>query len=471
MPGLLPNVDPDGLLEYSVVFSDRARQPHVAPLPGRHERHLAHAQGRLQRQGRGGRARQRHLRHGSRGAAVCDRQALPGHPQRLVQLSLDADLRHGADSGGVDGAQGPPRRERQRSAVRAAADRRGRRRDSRPTSRTWCSRRTSRPHPASSCPTPTSVRWPTPCTRSAACSCWTASRPGAIWVDMEASGVDVLISAPQKGWSSSAGLRAGDAERARAHRHRCDAEHQLCLRPEEVAADHGGLRGRRPCLPRHHAHRCADAPARQHGRDRQLRLRPRPRRAAGARRQGARAARVQRASASVAADGFTAPGVVVSYTTSKDVQSGKAFAGLGLQAAAGVPLQCDEPADFQTFRLGLFGLDKLQNVDRTVANLPRCWTRWCPSNSSRKTHACASADGDIRAWLDGAAQSESVLAVGLRRVHRETVCRARLRDDRGVYLQLPGSMPPGESPLGALAGEGVSEKARRTRQARSSAPP
>ncbi len=74
---------------------------------------------------------------------------------------------------------------------------------------------------------------------------------------------------------------------------------------------------------------------------------------------------------SVAAEGFEAPGVVVSYTDDKDVHTGKKFSDQGLQTAAGVPLQCDEGADFQTFRVGLFGLDKLANVNRTVANLER----------------------------------------------------------------------------------------------------
>jgi aspartate aminotransferase-like enzyme len=72
---------------------------------------------------------------------------------------------------------------------------------------------------------------------------------------------------------------------------------------------------------------------------------------------------------SVAAEGFKAPGVVVSYTTDPDIQSGKKFLDQGLQTAAGVPLQCDEVADFKTFRVGLFGLEKWHNVDKTVANL------------------------------------------------------------------------------------------------------
>jgi aspartate aminotransferase-like enzyme len=72
---------------------------------------------------------------------------------------------------------------------------------------------------------------------------------------------------------------------------------------------------------------------------------------------------------SVAASGFHAPGVVVSYTTDAALHNSKGFLALGLQTAAGVPLQCDEPADFMTFRIGLFGLDKLHQADRSVAHL------------------------------------------------------------------------------------------------------
>lgn len=75
--------------------------------------------------------------------------------------------------------------------------------------------------------------------------------------------------------------------------------------------------------------------------------------------------------ASVAAEGFEAPGVVVSYTSDDMIHSGKAFLAQGLQTAAGVPLMCDEPASFKTFRIGLFGLDKLHNVERSVANLQK----------------------------------------------------------------------------------------------------
>ena len=84
-----------------------------------------------------------------------------------------------------------------------------------------------------------------------------------------------------------------------------------------------------------------------------------------------RALLVSKGIKSVAAAGFQAPGVVVSYTEDPGIQSAKKFIDLGLQTAAGVPLQCDEPADFQSFRVGLFGLDKLQNVDRTVQHLAK----------------------------------------------------------------------------------------------------
>ena len=79
-----------------------------------------------------------------------------------------------------------------------------------------------------------------------------------------------------------------------------------------------------------------------------------------------RAALTDKGVISVAASGFQAPGVVVSYTSEPTIQNGQSFAAKGAQIAAGVPLMCDEGDDYSTFRLGLFGLDKLQNVDRTV---------------------------------------------------------------------------------------------------------
>jgi aspartate aminotransferase-like enzyme len=90
-----------------------------------------------------------------------------------------------------------------------------------------------------------------------------------------------------------------------------------------------------------------------------------------------RALLAERGFPSVAAKGFEAPGVVVSYTDDDGIRSAKKFAEAGVQAAAGVPLQCDEPAGFKTFRLGLFGLDKLHNIDRTVDNLAKALDQIC----------------------------------------------------------------------------------------------
>jgi aspartate aminotransferase-like enzyme len=85
----------------------------------------------------------------------------------------------------------------------------------------------------------------------------------------------------------------------------------------------------------------------------------------------------------VAAPGFEAPGVVVSYTTDPDIQSSKKFLAEGLQTAAGVPLQCDEPADFRTFRMGLFGLDKWHNVQRTLQQLRTALDAVAPAEAEK----------------------------------------------------------------------------------------
>jgi len=86
---------------------------------------------------------------------------------------------------------------------------------------------------------------------------------------------------------------------------------------------------------------------------------------------------------SVAAEGFQAPSVVVSFTDDPDIQTGKRFAAEGLQVAAGVPLMCDEPEDYRSFRIGLFGLDKLQNIDRTVANLEQALEQLLAKTNTR----------------------------------------------------------------------------------------
>ncbi|MEL6619648.1 MAG: aminotransferase class V-fold PLP-dependent enzyme [Pseudomonadota bacterium] len=193
---------------------------------------------------------------------------------------------------------------------------------------------------------------------------------GCAWIDMRGLGLDVLISAPQKGWSASpcAGL-VMLSERAVARLDDTQSDsfaidlkkwHQI------MAAYEGGG---------HAYHATMPTDALRDFRDTMLETRDygfdRLKSAQWALGNAVRAMLASKGVTSVAADGYGAPGVVVSYTADPDVQTGKRFAAEGMQIAAGVPLQCDEPADFRTFRIGLFGLDKLYDVDGTVARLKR----------------------------------------------------------------------------------------------------
>ena len=193
---------------------------------------------------------------------------------------------------------------------------------------------------------------------------------GAIWVDMETTGVDILISAPQKGWSGSpccALVMLGEAARARidattSTSFACDLKKWLQI----MAAYEGGGHAYHATMPTDGLRRLRDIMRETEGRGFE-RVR------AAQEELGTRVRSLLEAHGfpSVAAEGFKAPGVVVSYTDDDAIKSGAAFAAAGLQTAAGVPLQCDEPADFKTFRIGLFGLDKLDDVDGTVARLQR----------------------------------------------------------------------------------------------------
>ena len=191
---------------------------------------------------------------------------------------------------------------------------------------------------------------------------------GTIWVDMAATGVDILISAPQKGWSAApccAMVMLGEDARARiaattSTSFACDLRKWLQI----MEAYENGGHAYHATMPTDALVRLRDA------------MRETERRGFGTVRaqqqelgDKVRALLAGRGIASVAAAGFQAPGVVVSYTDDADMQSGRKFLGAGLQIAAGVPLQCDEPADFRSFRIGLFGLDKLGDIDRTVRHL------------------------------------------------------------------------------------------------------
>ncbi|HEY9461423.1 MAG TPA: aminotransferase class V-fold PLP-dependent enzyme [Paralcaligenes sp.] len=193
---------------------------------------------------------------------------------------------------------------------------------------------------------------------------------GTLWVDMKAIGVDILISAPQKGWSGPACcalvmLNASarkKMETTTSTSFACDLRKWLQI----MEAYEKGGHAYHATLPTDSltALRNVMAEAEAYGfekvRAEQQELGDKVR--ALLRKKGFK---------SVAAPGFEAPGVVVSYTSDDGIHSTKSFVQAGLQAAAGVPLQCDEPQGFKTFRIGLFGLDKLHNVDRTVATLEK----------------------------------------------------------------------------------------------------
>ena len=193
---------------------------------------------------------------------------------------------------------------------------------------------------------------------------------GALWVDMQASGVDVLISAPQKGWSASpccALVMLSEAAQARVEATQsssfaCDLKKWLQIMQTYEQGGHA-----------YHATMPSDALARF--RDVMLETRDYGFETVRAQQlelgQRVRALLAEKGFKSVAAEGFEAPGVVVCYTDDAAIKNGSKFAAQGLQIAAGVPLQCDESADFQTFRMGLFGLEKLKNIDRTLNILQR----------------------------------------------------------------------------------------------------
>jgi len=193
---------------------------------------------------------------------------------------------------------------------------------------------------------------------------------GAIWVDMAATGVDVIVSAPQKGWSSTpcAGL-VMLSERARAaidattsSSFSLDLKKWLGI----MEAHEQGAMAYHATLPTDGLAQLRDVMAETEAfgfaQAKQAQL------ALGARIRGLLEGHGIRP---VAAPGFQAPGVVVSYTDHLEWANTKAWAAQGLQVAAGVPLACDEPADYRAFRVGLFGLDKLKDVDGTVARFER----------------------------------------------------------------------------------------------------
>jgi aspartate aminotransferase-like enzyme len=197
---------------------------------------------------------------------------------------------------------------------------------------------------------------------------------GTIWVDMKQTGVDVLISAPQKGWSSSPSCALiAMSELART---RIDSTQSTSFAADLrkwlgiMETYEGGGHAYHATMPTDALARLRDVmhEMRAYGFDK---LRQEQQQL-GTR---VRALLAAKGFKSVAAPGFEAPGVVVSYTDDPGIQSGKKLMAQGLQIAAGVPLQCDEGADYQSFRVGLFGLDKLHDIDRTVASLDKAFSQ------------------------------------------------------------------------------------------------
>ena len=373
MPGLLPDVDPDGLLEYSVVFSDRALNHMSRAFQGvmndisRTLKHVYRGKSAIVVPG-----------SGTFGMEAVARQFGTGRKCLVIRNGwFSYRWSQIFDMGGIPSETvvlKARRSESGRTAPYAPA----------PIDEVVAAIREQRPALvcAPHVETASGIILPDAYLRTVADAVHAVGglfvldciASGALWVDMTACGVDVLISAPQKGWSSSACCALVMlSERARAAidattstSFACDLKKWLQIMETYEQGGHA-----------YYATMPTDSLARL--RDSMRELDGFGFEAAKAAQQelGARVRRmlVAKGMPSVAAQGFQAPSVVVSYTDDEDIQSGRKLIGLGLQTAAGVPLQCDEPADFLTFRIGLFGLDKLRNVERTVRNLDTAFSQ------------------------------------------------------------------------------------------------
>ncbi len=203
---------------------------------------------------------------------------------------------------------------------------------------------------------------------------------GCVWLDMKRLGIDVLLSAPQKGWSASpsSGLvMLSDAakERVKATRSTSFAA-DLGKWLSIMEAYEGGGHAYHATMPTDALRGFRDTMA-------EMKAFGMERLRAAQWEQGdrVRALLAGRGVRSVAAEGYGAPGVVVSYTDDPVVQSGRPFAAAGVQVAAGVPLMCDEGDAFRSFRIGLFGLDKLADVDGSLRRLEAAVDEVMPARS------------------------------------------------------------------------------------------
>jgi aspartate aminotransferase-like enzyme len=367
MPGLLPDVDPDGLLEYSVVYTDRALNHMSGAFQGvmkdisRTLKHVYKAEAAIVVPGSGTFGMEAVARQFATGkkclvirngwfsfrwSQIFDMGGIPAETVVLKAAPVD-DARQAAFA--------PPAIEDVEAAIRQ-----------------------HKPDLvfAAHVETASGIMLPDDYMRRVAAAVHAEGgmfvldciASGTIWVDMRTVGVDVLISAPQKGWTASACcalVMLGATARKRIETttstsFACDLRKWLQIME---AYEQGGfayhatmptdaLTILRDVMAETEAYGFEKVRAEQQELGDKVRTLLR-----------------EKGYQSVAAPGFEAPGVVVSYTDDDGIHSAKKFAQAGLQAAAGVPLQCDEPQGFKTFRIGLFGLDKLHNIDRTVASL------------------------------------------------------------------------------------------------------
>lgn len=373
MPGLLPNVDPDGLLEYSVVFSDRALNhmslafQRVMNDISRTLKHVYRARSAVIVPG-----------SGTFGMEAVARQFAAGRRCLVIRNGwFSYRWTQIFDMGGIPSASTVLKARRIDSGAQAPYA-------PAPVDEVVAAIRAERPSAvfAPHVETASGIILPDDYLRTVADAVHDAGglfvldciASGALWVDMTAIGVDVLISAPQKGWSSSACCALVMlSERARqaidgttSTSFACDLRKWLQIMETYEQGGHAyyatmptdALAQLRDAMHELEGFGFDKAKSAQHS--------------LGGR---VRAMLADKRMRSVAAPGFQAPSVVVSYTDDKDIQSGRKLTSLGLQTAAGVPLQCDEPADFMSFRIGLFGLDKLRNVERTVASLDEAFSQ------------------------------------------------------------------------------------------------
>ncbi|GMV45845.1 MAG: hypothetical protein AMXMBFR66_12430 [Pseudomonadota bacterium] len=369
MPGLLANVDPDGLLEYSVVYTDRA----LNHMSRRFQRVMQDVSAAL-KQVYGARSAVVVPGSGSYGMEAVARQFASGKKVLVIRNGwFSYRWSQIFEMGAIPAESTVLKARMTASAPRAPFA-------PAPLDEVVTTIRRLRPDVVFAPHTETSagLLLPHDYLRAVAAAVHEHGglfvldcvASGAIWVDMAATGVDVIVSAPQKGWSSTpcAGLvMLGEEARRRidgttSTSFSMDLKKWLAIMETHEQGGNAyhatlptdGLAQLRDVMQETAAFGFDNARAAQQ--------------ALGER---VRALLAARGIASVAAPGFEAPGVVVSYTERADWASGQAWAAQGLQIAAGVPLACDEPADFRTFRVGLFGLDKLKNVERTVATFER----------------------------------------------------------------------------------------------------